>query len=271
MSTEVQELPKHALDRLSGLRAEGDSKGVFTSDLSVNEYLLVREAGFEPIGLVMGSSVYQIGVQRTSWKKNMEMEVLTQAMYEARELAMERMEQEAKELGADGIVGVKLQVKNAGWGTHVAEFVAIGTAVVAKDKSKNYKANDDKPFTSDLSGQDFWTLLQAGYRPYSLVMGTCVYHVAYQSMSKSFSNMGKNVELTHFTQALYDARELAMERMQQEAHRDGAEGIVGVRVTEGSYGWESHVIEFFAVGTSIVAMSDEHHIKTPELVLSLNK
>ena len=24
---------------------------------------------------------------------------------------------------------------------------------------------EDKPFTSDLSGQDFWTLLNAGYRP----------------------------------------------------------------------------------------------------------
>jgi hypothetical protein len=30
-----------------------------------------------------------------------------------------------------------------------------------------------RPFTSDLSGQDFWTLLQAGYAPLGMVMGTC--------------------------------------------------------------------------------------------------
>ena len=33
---------------------------LFTSDLSVNEFLLVREAGFRPVGLVLGSSVYHV-------------------------------------------------------------------------------------------------------------------------------------------------------------------------------------------------------------------
>src|SRR3954465_6182983 len=37
--------------------------GLFTSDLSVNEFLLVKEAGFEPLGLVVGSSIYHIGFQ----------------------------------------------------------------------------------------------------------------------------------------------------------------------------------------------------------------
>ena len=37
--------------------------GVFTSDLSVSEYVLLGEAGFEPLGFVVGSSIYHIGVQ----------------------------------------------------------------------------------------------------------------------------------------------------------------------------------------------------------------
>ena len=268
---EVQDLPKHALERLQGLRDEGSHKGVFTSDLSVNEYLLVREAGFEPVSLVMGSCIYHIGMQRGKWKQNMEMEVLTQAMYEARELAMKRMEEEAVDAGADGVVGVQLKVNRHEWGEgDIAEFVAIGTAVVARDKTIDYKTNHGKPFTSDLSGQDFWTLLNAGYRPLSLTMGTCVYHVAHQSMFQTMGNTGQNVELTNFTQALYDARELAMERMQKEAQEEKAEGVVGVHINEGSYGWGSHVIEYFAVGTSVMPVSSEHHIKTPELVLSLN-
>jgi len=42
-----------------------------------------------------------------------------------------------------------------------------------------------KPFTSDLSGQDFWTLLQTGYFPQGLVMGTCVYHIAHRGIGQT--------------------------------------------------------------------------------------
>ena len=47
---------------------------------------------------------------------NQELNVLTQAMYHARELAMVRMEEEADELGADGIVAVRLDVNIHAWG-----------------------------------------------------------------------------------------------------------------------------------------------------------
>lgn len=263
-------LPQHALERLQGLRSKGHPDGVFTSDLSVNEYLLVRDAGFEPIGLVVGSSIYHIGYQASNWRQNMEMEVLTQAMYHARELAMSRMEEEAAALGADGIVGVRLEVNRYEWGEHLAEFMAIGTAVASRDKSVDYRTFHGKPFTSDLSGQDFWTLLKAGYRPLSMCMGSCVYHVAHQGIFQSLRQVGQNCEMPNFTQALYDARELAMERMQLEAHEEKAEGIVGVQLKEQSHGWGSHVIEFFAVGTSVTPLREDHQIETPKIVLSLN-
>ncbi len=83
-------------------------------------------------------------------------------------------------------------------------------------------------------------------------MGSCVYHVAHRGMLQSMAQTGRNVELANFTQALYDARELAMERMQSEAQEIKAEGIVGVQLQETSHGWGSHTIEFFAVGTAIV-------------------
>src|SRR5437868_5345710 len=101
----------------------------FTSDLSVNEFLLVREAGFDPLGLVLGSSIYHIGFQAGQWNKSQEMDVLTQAMYHARELAMTRMEEEADQLGGDGVVGVRLDVSRYEWGNDLAEFLAIGSAV----------------------------------------------------------------------------------------------------------------------------------------------
>jgi len=267
----ANDIPQHAAERLQELRSQNNPKGVFTSDFSVNEFLLVKEAGFEPLGLVVGSCIYHIGFQQARWSKNEEMEVLSQAMYHARELAMSRMEEEAIDLGADGVVGVRLVVNRHEWGEDMAEFMAIGTAVVANpNNQRNWKAKGGKPFTSDLSGQDFWTLLKSGYRPLSMVMGSCVYHVAHQSLRQSLKSYGQNTELVNYTQALYDARELAMERMQHEAHEEDAEGVVGVILHEGSHCWGSHVIEFFSIGTAVSPIQNDHHIPTPTLVLPLN-
>lgn len=261
-------LPQAARTRLQEMRGGGGRKGLFTSDLSINEFVLVREAGFDPLGLVMGSSIYHIGFQFSGLFQSQEMEVLTQAMYHARELAMTRMEEEADLLGADGIVGVRLEVSRYDWGEHLAEFMAIGTAIKHRT-GEHYRTHSNRPFTSDLSGQDFWTLLRAGYRPVSLVMGTCVYHVAHQGILTSLKQMGRNVEMPNYTQALYDARELSLSRMQAEAEAEQAEGIVGAQVKESSHGWGSHVIEYFAVGTAITAISQNHTIPAPTLTLPL--
>jgi uncharacterized protein YbjQ (UPF0145 family) len=53
----------------------------------------------------------------------------TQALYSARELAMVRMQQEAEQLGADGIAISSIFDKKRGWGDHIMEFVAFGNAV----------------------------------------------------------------------------------------------------------------------------------------------
>ncbi len=262
------ELPQHARERIERTRG-AQGQRFFTSDLSVNELLLVRDAGFEPAGLVMGSSIYHVGYQRGAWSQNQEMTVLTQAMYQARELAMARMEEEADELRADGVIGVRLVVKRHAWGEDMVEFLAIGTGVYARD-GRSYRAPSGKPFTSDLSGQDFWMLLQSGFRPVSLVMGNCVYHIAHQTLGGWFKSVGQNVEMTNFTQGLYDARELAMERLQYEAQVDGAAGVVGANIHESSYGWDPHVIEYFAVGTSVLPLPGHTAPPRPQLVMSVN-
>ncbi len=262
-------LPIHARNRLAAMKPGANQKGLFTSDLSVNEFLLVKEAGFDPLGLVVGSSIYHIGWQKPAMNQSMELETLTQAMYHARELAMTRMEEEADSLGADGIVGVRLEVGRQEWGENLAEFIAIGTAIKAQN-GESHRAPNGRPFTSDLSGQDFWTLTKAGYRPISFVMGNCVYHVGYQGVKAWFSQIGQNVEMPTYTQAIYDARELSLARMQAEAEQLGADGIVGATIKESSHGWGSHVIEYFAVGTSIIATRADHTIPTPSLILSLS-
>src|ERR1700679_1141940 len=217
---QAQDLPQHARERLQAMRQHQ----FFTSDLSVNEFLLVKEVGFHPLGLVMGSSIYHIALQSFEQSGPGELTPLTQALYQAREFAMERMEAEADALGADGIVAVPLPFNVHAWGTNVIEFVGSGTGGKHEGGPGTFRTVDKKPFTSDLSGQDFWTLLNAGYRPLGFVMGNCVYYVGPPP------HQAANGELAHATQALYAARELAMERMQFEAESLKAEGIVGVLV-----------------------------------------
>lgn len=259
-------IPQLGMDRVNRMEQAGG--GFFTSDLSVNEFLMVKEAGFDPVGLVVGSSIYHIGYQSGNFNQNMELTVLSQAMYAARELAMSRMEAEADAMKADGIVGVRLNVGFYEWGENLAEFVAVGTAVRSRD-GVSHRTPAGKPFTSDLSGQDFWTLWQAGYIPRGLVMGTCVYHVAHQSLRGWFNSVGVNTEMPTFTQAIYEARELAMDRMQYEGMQLQADGIVGANIQERPYFWGAHVIEFFALGNAVKAVRPDHQIVKPQLSVPL--
>ncbi len=239
----------------------------FTSDLSIDEVLLIEDCGFEPVDMVMGTSFYHTGIQTSSWGQNMELTDMTQLMYQARNAAMRGMLDQAKELGADGIVGVDVEFEREQ--DHI-NFLVIGTAIKRRDGQGASWRVGSYPFCCDLRGEDFWTLLRAGYRPRLLVMGNCVYHIAHQmfgSWKRSFSS--KNMEIDIYTQALYDARELAMERLEQEAQRSGATGVVGMQVSEGSHSWGNHILEFFAIGTSVVPLEgvDIKTIPSPLLMV----
>jgi uncharacterized protein YbjQ (UPF0145 family) len=260
-------LPAGATQRLREMRGEGPKPRFFTSDLSVDEFLLVRRAGFLPLGLVMGSCIYHTGYQWQNWNTSQELTVLTQAMYSARELAMTRMEEEADLLGADGVVGVRLEFKNYGFEDNVLEFQALGTAVL-HESGEHYRTQDNRPFTSDLNGQDFWKLVELGYRPVTLAMGACVFHIRHMGLMQSLKTMGRNTELTIYSEATYTARELALERMQAEAEGRGGSGIVGVRVEESTWGWGQNAIEFFAIGTAVAAQH-ETSAQLPNTVMAV--
>jgi uncharacterized protein YbjQ (UPF0145 family) len=236
----------------------------FSSDLSVDEAILLKEIGYEPLGLVVGSAVYHIGWQTQSWSSNEEMTGLTQVMYAARADAVARMERHAQSIGAHGVVGTKLDVRLHHSRENLAEFVAMGTAVA------NPEAKSPRLWLSDLSGQDLYLLIRAGYRPVGLAFGACVYHIAHQNISTRLGQTTQNVELRNYTEALYEARELAMTRMQDEARGTGAQGIVAMRIEQASHVWGSHVIEFLAIGTTVAAGRAGHQRLDPTMVVPLS-
>jgi uncharacterized protein YbjQ (UPF0145 family) len=173
--------------------------------------------------------------------------VLSAAVYHARELALQRMEEEAASLGADGIVGVRLDVCGFGSRGHTAEFLAVGTAVRYRNGTRRRK----RPFTSDLTGQDFWALLRTGSKPPGMVMGSCVDAVTVRGPGQRFAHAFRNVELPRDTRPCMTPASSRWPRMQQEASALAADGIVGVNLTAHGDGWGGQIIEFFAIGTAI--------------------
>jgi uncharacterized protein YbjQ (UPF0145 family) len=249
------------LGKAGGSRS-GAERSVFSSDLSVDEAILLSETGWAPRRLVMGSSIYHVGYvmpsggfgMRGSGVQGSELTALTQAMYDARHLAMGRLVSDARTAGCEAVVGVRLTVGLHHSERNLAEFTAIGTGIAHPDHAQHAEraahkrgAQPDWFITTDLSGQDFYLLDRAGYEPLGLVVGNCVYYSPPNWASLSTTN----VELESPTQALTRARELAMGRLQEEAMRLGASGVVGVHVSEHAHAWWRNSIEFLAIGTAV--------------------
>ncbi|MFI5296925.1 MAG: heavy metal-binding domain-containing protein [Polyangiales bacterium] len=262
------------------------------SELSVTEFLTLARVGFFPHGLVIGSSMYEAGNQYDWRVATREVETLSGAMRDARTLAMNRMRKQAIDVGAEGVVDVRLELEHHLWrgARQVVKFVAMGTAV-GFDRDRAPEAMRDAPslclasgapFTSDLTGSDFVTLLRAGYRPVTLAMASCVYGLDPRELR---AYRGQDAEITKFTQAFFDARELAMERLQEDVFRDHKQGspdapigIVGMTVAESTYGdrQAAPLVEFTAVGTAIAHLSptDPRRAATavrPQLVVPLDR
>jgi uncharacterized protein YbjQ (UPF0145 family) len=135
------------------IRGVDRSRGAFTSDLTAQEFWLLRSQGYTPVGLVMGNSVFSMGITggiATALRglARGELTEYTELMYDARQLALSRMKREADELGADGVVGVDFEVIHHG--TDVMEVWAVGTAV--KQTGQQMEAEGVKVVISTDSG-----------------------------------------------------------------------------------------------------------------------
>jgi uncharacterized protein YbjQ (UPF0145 family) len=246
------------------------------SDLSATEFLTLARMGYVPHGLVLGAAVYDAGWRSTMAFGTTELTSVSQAMRASRHLALERMRKQAEAVGAEGVVGVRLQVEHHAWhgGHNVARFLAVGTAIgfdrnIAPPELENASSLrvGGRPFTSDLSGQDFVLLLRAGYRPVSVAMGSCVYHLGMQ-VGLALSG---NSEIAAYTQAFMNARETAMENMIQDLAKeipqgpDYPVGVVGMTVEEIAHAGSRNVIEFSAVGTAVTPLERSDPRRAPKL------
>jgi len=256
--------------------AEIRRSGTWGSSLSTSEFAAIRSTGFEPVGQVLGAAVYNVGytggfscpgawsgfgrfgapsvgVTTVSGDGDFgSFGPMVATLYEARRTAIARMTAECTELGGHGVVGVSLTI--GAFPTGGLEFKAIGTAVRAPGAAL------ERPFTSDLSGQDFAKLFLDGWMPVGLALGISVgaRHDDWLTITQTRWGAG-NMEVNGYTDVMTQTRHDAREQLERDVARLGADGAVVSTVTTrvrdrdcpAQEGRRDHIVEATLIGTAI--------------------
>jgi uncharacterized protein YbjQ (UPF0145 family) len=272
-------IPLRAEERLAD--EAGTHHKLFTSDLSVSEFLLARDGGCEPISQVMGSSIFHVGQIPDYKGKTSEIEIIGDAHRSSRRAALNRLQQEATLVGADAVIGVHLRDrmitmgsrgKGGDDGGEILEFTVVGTAVRAPWITKP----NGTPVITDLSGQDMWALGQDGFEPCGFLFEFCRYHVWHVTKGAGFGTQ----ELTQASQAVREARTIATTKLHAQADALQAEFVVGsdmkVEVREVPCGFGGCTLDdldvdvsIFGTGVRKVPDAKNRPHGTPPFVLSM--
>lgn len=228
--------------------AEGAREELRFSTSADGQDLYVQEdAGYEPVKFVFGNVAYSIGITGGiigAFKTLARGEVreFSDIFNLTRHLALERITKEAREAGANAIVGIETTILPFGV-SGVKEMLMIGTA------ANNPALPAAEVVTSDLTPQEMWNLNQIGYTPLKLVLGTSVYSLGLVGGITATLKSFVRGEITEMSTLLYDARENALRLVSEEAKKIGADEVVGVKTYVYQLG--SGLIEFLAIGTAV--------------------
>lgn len=232
-----------------------------TSDLSVDETLLLHAIGWEPVDMVFGVSWWSVPWGSWQWQTG-EIGQASAAFAGAMGEAAEQLRSECTDAGGSGVVGVEIGLKVAA--NHV-DISLTGTAVRRiEGPHRGFE------FLSDLSARDFGLLTRSGWWPLGLVAGASFVVAPRRSGRQWMAQQGQNVELPNLTQALYQAREGAMGRMQRAGLAMGADGVINVKLREGPLGYRARIMQFVAVGTAVHLREGEHRRIEPAMVVPLD-
>jgi uncharacterized protein YbjQ (UPF0145 family) len=176
------------------------------------------------------------------------------ALYHGYNSALQRMVTEAKAMDADGVVGVRLSIEHLDQGNR--EFVALGTAVRTVRRSRH---RPQWPFTTDLAGQDFAKLLQAGWVPASIAIGisVAIRHDDWRTQQQASSLFSGNTEVGGYTELVQHVRADARNQFGRRIHAAGADGAIvswmGLSMwsIEPSDNHRDHVAESTVIGSTV--------------------
>ncbi|HEY8675609.1 MAG TPA: heavy metal-binding domain-containing protein [Candidatus Dormibacteraeota bacterium] len=287
------DLPLAARDRIDQLRQAG---AAWTSDLSVAELSAIRHAGFEPVGMVMGSSVVRIAAQwgyntiyggagagpgqsypcphgyyyargaEHRYGYNWEHTFYEAGVVAARDAALSRLSEEARGLAAHGVVGVRLIRRHLEGVGNTIEFTLIGTAI-RRPGGPALAA----PFMSHLDGVSFNKMLHGGYVPVALVIGIGAVEIDPGCDTEFLLSSWSNVRIGQISDGIEAARLLGINRIEDEIARVDADGAIGVDIDFSAHDLAhgSLLIELVGVGTAVRRYAKDPMDETPMPIMRL--
>lgn len=233
------EIPSSCEARLRELVDWGGTSSFF----SARELLAGAAAGVHPVAQLVGLSAgyLRTGYVRTTrtgqgrrrlgsarWREH---SGPVRSWTSLRQRALARLVAQAELLGADAVVGIvpSREAEPRGSELPAAELRFTGTAV----RIDGWRARKRPPLLTLASPAEVWAMLRAGVEPAGVAGG----FASVETMPGKTTiaallgrRLSKNVELEDLTEAMYEARRLALDRLHQDAGRLGADGLLGIRL-----------------------------------------
>ena len=247
---------------------------MFTTGLEPNALAVTGIAGLHPLGQVMGACVYHSKFIRGDVKLTgrpgvvYQYPTVVESVRATRLQALQRLARDARNLGADAVVGVRVSHEEQHWGTAesndgTVEAVATGMAVAWRDRPLPGRG----PVLTNLGIQGCWKLAQGGYAPVGLVMSTVMTACTTRRWPPNAPVVDtpgqlkwENYEYEEVSEMVSTAYQDIDENIREQGRAMGAEGIIGVEVDSRKWREEEEPRHFkmivTVIGTAVVAISD---------------
>jgi uncharacterized protein YbjQ (UPF0145 family) len=264
----IQEANQHQANGIAGVNSEvrnlvGNSEFLFTgtalksknnenqkmfsSSGDAQELYCHMDAGYQPISFAFGNIAYSVGLAGgilgtlKTFAKG-EIKEFSDVFNHTRHFALNRLLKNGYKNNANAVVGIRTNLMNFG-GFH--EMYMTGTA--AYHQSLNVPKGD--LVSSDLTGEELWSLTKLGYAPIKLLISTSVYSLGFIGGLKSVIKGFVKGEISDLTEMIYGAREEVFSRIEKEAMMLQADEVVGIKTYIVEIG--SGLVEIFAIGTAV--------------------
>lgn len=230
----------------SGVLIHSPDSSFFSTTANGQELYLQLDMGYQPISFVFGNVAYSTSISTGIISKlkiphSGEVKKLSMIFNQTRQLAFERILQQAKEKNANSVIHIKHDTfKHTG----VNEMLLTGTASFNSQLPKS-----EGIITSHLSSAELWNLTKLDYAPKQLLFGTAVFSVGAINRVKAFFQSFMRQEIPELTETILNARKTVLAILEKKAAAIGAENVVGVKMT--FYHLGNGLIEVLAIGTAI--------------------
>lgn len=197
--------------------------------LSGNEIYCLHLKGMRPGNLVIGNSVYSMGLLGSigaGFNNLMGGEVtqITQVIHEGRLQSYQRLEKEAQSHGGMGVTGVTSELRHFHGNI---EFLSVGSTVHAETGPGS--STERLAFTTAHDAEELYCQMDAGYRPLKFVFGNVAYSVGVSGgLLGGLKSLARG-EVKEFSDVFNLTRHLALQRVVAEAANAGANAVVGIK------------------------------------------